>query len=134
MTARVNFAYTDTATGERRESTTDVHLLAPWAVQAGLSRGVALVDEFLTLRRAAAAHLFENDQETAYQLTRDLQHRFARLDDPALAPERQLIANVHRTFAQLSGHGTGNGERYAPETAVPAPVPVDDLTGLPTRS
>jgi Ca-activated chloride channel family protein len=131
--ASVEFSYTVPNQTEGSRTTTDVPLLEPSESQLGLVRGHALIDEYLTLRRAAAAHLFDNDQQTAWQLTHDLKKRFAALKDPALAPEQTLIANVHRTFAFLAGRGT-EIEQVATESPRLPTAEVDPLTGLPERS
>lgn len=139
--AQIDFSYSETEAGRTVRAQSDVRLQHPRDLQAGLTRGRALVDEFLTLRRAASAHLFDNDQETAFQLTADLVRRLERIDDPALDPERTLAANVHQTFAELSGNTVelicGLSIEVIDEVdddGMPhREVPVDNLTGLPSR-
>lgn len=79
-------------------------LLSPTPATAGLSRGVLLVDEYLTLKRATQAHFFANDQEAAFRLMSGLHHRFAAVRDRDLESEKKLVRDLHDSFALLSGH------------------------------
>lgn len=104
--ATVDFSYRDARDDRRVTATAACRLLAPRDLPAGLARGAHLVDQYLTFKHAARLHLLENDQESAYQLMHGL---LARLEagaatDAALAPERDLVREVHNTLALLSGH------------------------------
>lgn len=101
--AHIEFSYDDATTQRREQSTAQTVLVPERHAQLGLTRGRLLVDEFLTLRQAASAHLFENDQETAWRLVHDLRSRLARNSDRSLDPERELVRNLHNTFAFLAG-------------------------------
>ena len=102
--AQVDLGYTSASDGRRVAGRETCRLLAPSEVQVGLSRGAMLVDEYLTLKKAASVHLFDNDQETAFRLVSGLLKRFSAAKDATLAPELKLIADVHGTLALLSGH------------------------------
>lgn len=101
--ANIEFSYDDANTQRREQSTAHTVLVSERRAQLGLTRGRLLVDEFLTLRRAASAHLFDNDQETAWRLLHDLRSRLAKNHDKSLSPERELVRNLHNTFAFLAG-------------------------------
>ncbi len=121
--ARIDFQYRDARDGAPVSAASPCRLLAPDAVQAGLSRGACLVDQYLTLKKAAQVHLFENDQETAYRLVHGLLTRLQTNSDADLAPELKLVRDLHNTLAFLSGH-TGEIE---PETAG---LPASPLIGV----
>jgi Ca-activated chloride channel family protein len=75
-----------------------------------LALGHALIDEYLSLRAATAAHYIENDQSEAYALVRDLYRRLSvaqpRTVRRDLAGERQTVAGLLDRVAFLSGHGS----------------------------
>jgi Ca-activated chloride channel family protein len=102
--AQVDLGYTGATDGRRVTSRESCRLLGPQDMQLGLSRGAMLVDEYLTLKKAASVHLFDNDQERAFRLVNGLLARLGAADDAALAPELKLVADVHGTLALLSGH------------------------------
>lgn len=104
--ATIGFSYRDARDAAAVSATSACSLLAPEMVQAGLSRGLRLVDEYLTLEKAAQVHLFENNQETAFRLTRGLLARLttATAADADLRRECDLVRDVHNTLALLAGH------------------------------
>lgn len=102
--AQVDLGYTSAADGRRVNGRETCRLLAGRDLQAGLTRGAVLVDEYLTLKKASSVHLFDNDQERAFRLVDGLLSRLGAAKDPALAPEIKLVADVHGTLALLSGH------------------------------
>ena len=75
-----------------------------------LALGHALIDEYLSLRAATAAHHIENDQGEAYALVRDLYKRLSvaqpRTVRRGLANERETVAGLLDSVAFLSGHGS----------------------------
>jgi Ca-activated chloride channel family protein len=91
----------------------------------GLSRGVVLVDELTTLKKATALHHEANDQESAWRLLHDLSRRMASEADPELASEVELVEGLRRTLALLAGR--------AGEAPTVTRVVVDPITGLPSR-
>ncbi len=76
----------------------------PTHPEAGLIRGMKLVDEYTVLKAATALHHEKNDQEGAWQLVHALAGSQAGDTDPDLANERALIARLDQTLALLSGH------------------------------
>jgi Ca-activated chloride channel family protein len=104
--AQVEFSYREVASGERRSGQVACRFLPPAEVQAGLSRGIRLVDEYLTLKQAAQLHLIVNDQERAFRLASGLLARFSAVRDPALAKERDLVREFHNNLAFLAGHAS----------------------------
>jgi Ca-activated chloride channel family protein len=70
--------------------------------------GRALVDEYLSLRAATAAHHLENDQQAAYEIVRALDQRLAVADARAirreLSAERETVGVLLEKLAFLSGH------------------------------
>jgi Ca-activated chloride channel family protein len=93
--------------------------------QEGLSRGVVLVDELTTLKKATALHHEANDQESAWRLLHELSQRMAHAPDPELASERELVDGLRQTLARLAGR--------AGEAPTVTSVAVDPVTGLPSR-
>ncbi len=87
----------------------------------GLARGRLLVDEITTLKKAAALHLEQNDQEGAWRLVRALTKRFAESRVPGLEKELETLAQLDKTLTRLSGH---KGES-------PMAIARDPVTGLP---
>jgi len=72
--------------------------------------GHALIDEYLSLRAATAAHHMKNDQDEAYAIVRDLYNRLSVAEPRAvrrgLAGERESVAGLLDQIAFLSGHGS----------------------------
>jgi Ca-activated chloride channel family protein len=93
---------------------------APGAAAASdaLALGHALIDEYLSLRAATAAHHIANDQDEAYAIVRDLYRRLdveSRTLRRSLAPERDTVAALLDKVAFLSGHGSEvSGELGSP--------------------
>jgi Ca-activated chloride channel family protein len=84
---------------------------APAAVPSdALALGHALIDEYLSLRAATAAHHIENDQDEAYAIVRDLYKRLSvvqpRTVRRGLTSERETVAGLLDQVAVLSGHGS----------------------------
>lgn len=81
-----------------------------------LALGHALVDEYLSLRAATAAHHIENDQHRAYAIVRDLHDRLeaieARALRRALAPEQKTVAALLEKLAYLSGRTSEVSRNY----------------------
>jgi Ca-activated chloride channel family protein len=75
-----------------------------------LALGHMLIDEYLSLRAATAAHHIENDQDEAYAIVRDLYQRLSvaqpRSVRRGLASERETVAGLLDQVAMLSGHGS----------------------------
>ena len=96
------------------ESASESGSLTVGAPAAGPSEAVALghalIDEYLSLRAATAAHHVKNDQDEAYAILRDLYNRLSVAQPRAirrgLASERESVAGLLDTVAFLSGHGT----------------------------
>lgn len=117
----VSLAYT--LRGGRRVAAEADFLVTPaGAAPVGLTRGALLVEEVTVLKQATALHHQQNDQEGAWRLVAGLSARLGADPDPALDPERELVAALEQTLARLSGH------RGEPSTARRDPV-----TGLPRR-
>ncbi len=74
------------------------------AVPLGLARGIMLIDEITTLKKATGLHLQKNDQAKAYKLVRLLKARFDQSKLTGLDKERKLINKLHGTLQHLSGH------------------------------
>jgi Ca-activated chloride channel homolog len=75
-----------------------------------LTLGHTLIDEYLSLRAATAAHHIANDQDEAYAIVRDLHHRLESIESRtlrrSLASERETVAALLDKVAFLSGHGS----------------------------
>lgn len=119
--ARVAVDYA-TRSGAREPSTLDMTVAPLATAGAGLTRGVLLVDEVTTLKKATALHHEQNDQEGAYQLVHALASNFRGLVDPDLAEERLLVLALEATLGKLSGHQGEPGPGVAAR---------DPVTGLP---
>jgi Ca-activated chloride channel family protein len=93
---------------------------APAAASSdGLTLGHALIDEYLSLRAAAAAHHIANDDEQAYTIVRGLYDRLSSVESKALrrdiSAERATVAVLLHKVAFLSGHGSEvSGELGSP--------------------
>ncbi len=109
--------------GERATATTTVRASRPGRGDEGLTRGVALVDEVTTLKRATALHHHDNDQDAAWQAVHALRLRLDASPDPELRSERELVATLDATLARLAGRA-GEGPAPSPER--------DRVSGLPT--
>ena len=115
--AHVDFSYLTANENRPVQARAKTRILRPGQVQAGLSRGRLLVDEFLTLRRATTAHVIENDQETAWRLVDGLRNRLHQSGDASLEPERQLVDEIHQSLAFLAGRSASDNP-----TAKPSPL------------
>lgn len=141
--AEVTYRYRGVADSTPTTGMAECRLVRPTAATAGLSRGIALVDEYLTLKRAAQAHLLENNQEAAFQLVNGLRQRLAASSDRHLGSERKLVGEMYKTLAALSGHASeipehasaNSWRRHSADDAVGSgkPVELDSLSGLPAR-
>lgn len=108
--------------GQRFQGAADFRVLGG-PLPAGLSRGKLLVEEVTTLKKAAALHHEQNDQEGAYRLVHGLRSTLEADRDPEMEPERLLVGKLDETLSKLSGHqGEGNVLTQR-----------DPVTGLPTR-
>jgi Ca-activated chloride channel family protein len=80
------------------------------AASDALTLGHALIDEYLSLRAATAAHHIANDQDEAYAIVRGLYRRLEAVDSRALrrglTAERETVAALLDKLAFLSGHGS----------------------------
>jgi hypothetical protein len=121
--AYVDFNYEDVQDHEKISDRSTCRLLGRENVQVGLTRGKHLVDEYLTLKKAAQVHLFENNQQRAFELVNGLFGRLQRAGDPALDPERELVGNINQSLALLSGN-VGAVESADPKKGDPAIVGV----------
>ena len=91
------------------------------ALPMGLARGRLLVDEITTLRKAAALHLEQNDQEGAFKRVRALRQRFVQSGVSGLEAELETLTKLDETLTRLSGH---QGE-------APMAIARDPVSGLP---
>lgn len=73
---------------------------------AGMQLGHLLVDEFTALHRATSEHYFNNDQEKAYQIIRELNARITQSPLEEAKGEVPLTSALEDRFAFLSGHGS----------------------------
>lgn len=87
----------------------------------GLARGALLVDQITAMKKAAALHLHDNDQEGAWRLVHALRRRFEVAEVPGLAEELAVIAKLDETLTRLSGHQGEGG----------AAIARDPISGLP---
>jgi Ca-activated chloride channel family protein len=131
--ADVKFSYRQAVDNARIAGHATCRFIPAASAPIGLTRGTALVDEYLTLKKAAQLHLFANDQEAAFRLVDGLRIRLDTTHDRDLAPERKLVRNLHATLQRLSGHGAEAPERTEPNGATQMAPEVDDLSGLPIR-
>lgn len=104
--ADVSYSYREVVSRERRSGQAACRFVPPADMQAGLSRGIHLIDQYLTLKKAAQLHHLSNDPERAFQLASGLLARFSAVRDPALAKERDLVREFHNNLAFLSGHAS----------------------------
>ena len=101
--ASVELVYVDTG-NQRRSDRASFELVPPERVPLGLARGMLLVDEITTLKRASLLHGQQNKTEEAYRLVRALSKKFRDSRVTGLDKERELVAVAHRTLTKLSGH------------------------------
>jgi Ca-activated chloride channel homolog len=114
-------AYTDTQ--HRKMSDRLTFALDAGDVPLGLARGMLLVDEITTLKRASVLHGEKNDTERAFQLVHALRKKLADTRVSGLEKELALVERLDSTLTRLSGH---QGE--------PARVSRRDvLTGMPAE-
>jgi hypothetical protein len=104
--AEVAFSYREVVSRERRSGQDACRFVPVEEVQAGLSRGIPLVDQYLTLKQAAQLHHLANDSERAFRLASGLLSRFSALRDPDLTKERDLIREFHNNLAFLTGRSS----------------------------
>jgi len=119
--ADISLAY-EPRDGTAVHTVSEAPVVRPGVGDTGLPRGAALVDMATTLRRAAALHHRDNDQEGAWQLVHGLAGRLAAIDDTDLDPERELVDQLEDTLATLAGR---QGERPVARHGR------DEFTGLP---
>jgi Ca-activated chloride channel family protein len=120
--AQVEFGYIDAQDGTRVSDNASCRLLSPDEPQVGLTRGAHLVDEYLTLKKVAQVHLFDNNQNKAFKLANDLLGRLGASRDPDLEPELELVRDINNTLARLSGN-LGSIESHDGT--------IDPISGLP---
>lgn len=120
--ATVNLAYSARDGGRERQSSVARVVDRPGAGDEGLTRGAALVDTFTTLRDAAG-RAAAGDDGGALERVSALRSRLERARDPALEPERDLVATLEGNLARRLG-------RPAPTDPVSRRDPV---SGLPVR-
>ena len=114
--------YLDTQKKKHRDQLA-LSVVAPAKAPLGLRRGIMLVDQVTTLRKASILHREKNQTEKAFRLVRALHQRFQRSTDPTLKKERVLVAKLDETLTRLSGH-QGEGPK-------PKPRPRHMVSGLP---
>jgi Ca-activated chloride channel family protein len=150
--ATVAYSYRDASDGKVVRGMADCGVISR-RIPEGLTRGVALVDEYLTVKKATQAHVIDNNQEAAFQLISGLRSRLAAAPDRDLDRERKFVGNLYDTLAQLSGHGSVGShavtamppicpdvegdDRYVSTETLRSqlkPATVDPLTGLPSRA
>lgn len=112
-----------TMAGRHEPSTVAMTVATSGTAGKGLERGLLLVDQLTTLKKATALHHEHNDQEGAFQLVHSLASSFRHNEDPDLAGERALVLKLEETLGRLSGH-QGEGATMAVR---------DPVTGLPLR-
>lgn len=115
----------DPLRGPRTMMATPVRVVVPGPGDEGLTRGVRLVDELTTLKRATALHHEQNDQDGAWQLVHGLAGRLSAQADPELASEVALVSALEQTLRALSGR--------AGEPAGWTSTARDPVTGLPRQ-
>ncbi len=115
----------DTVSGDHKRDNVSLKVVRPGRASSGLTRGLLLVNQVTSLKKATAAHHEQNDQETAYQTVRALASLYRSSFDPELATERELVFKLEQTLAEMSGH---HGE-----TGVSAQN-INRVTGLPIHS
>ncbi|MEZ4219520.1 MAG: VWA domain-containing protein [Polyangiaceae bacterium] len=101
--ADVQLTYVDTQK-RRNSDQLSFPLLAKAKMPLGLARGMLLVDEVTTLKKASILHGQQNKTEEAYQLVRALHKRMNDAHDGSLAKELELVATLNKTLTRLSGH------------------------------
>jgi Ca-activated chloride channel family protein len=120
---QVQLRYEDASGGKTHKADAAFAVVDRKSAGLGLTRGELLTDMATSLRRATTLHHDHNDQEGAYQLVRALGTRLGRAQDPELARELELVAQLEDTLAKASGH---HGEHASAVT-------IDPITGLPPR-
>lgn len=65
----------------------------------GLVRGEALIDEYISLKRATTLYHEDGDTEQAYEIVRSLSNRFREVRDSEIKPEHKLIKEIERNLA-----------------------------------
>lgn len=75
----------------------------PSEASIGLVRGVALVDEYISLKKATSLYHDNGDSQQAYQIVQALAERFRNLGDAEIKPERKLIKEIEKNLAIVAG-------------------------------
>lgn len=65
----------------------------------GLIRGEALVDEYVSLRKATTLYHEEGDTQQAYEIVKALSDRFRKNKDPEIKAEKKLIKEIEQNLA-----------------------------------
>jgi Ca-activated chloride channel family protein len=105
----LDVAHTYVPLGERVPETGSLVVGGPaGAPSEALALGRALVDEYLSLRAATAAHHIDNDQQRAFEIVRDLDRRLTLADERTrrseLTEERETVGMLLEKLAFLSGN------------------------------
>ncbi|MBN2341863.1 MAG: VWA domain-containing protein [Deltaproteobacteria bacterium] len=118
---RVQVTYTGTDQ-KKYQSQVVFRLAKPSAISSGLSRGLLLVNQITSIRKAASLHHEKNDQAAAYRVIKNLASLFRYNTDEELSNEKELVFALENTLAKMSGH---HGE--------PAHNHTNPVTGLPAN-
>ncbi|MDQ8203563.1 VWA domain-containing protein [Pelagicoccus sp. SDUM812003] len=68
----------------------------------GLRRGEALIDEYISLKKATTLYHEQGDVERAYRIVSNLADRFQNHNDNEIRPEKKLIKEIEKNLAIVS--------------------------------
>ena len=100
--------YTEAGAEAASSTEVEVKLLPVRKAGKGLTRGVHLVNTYQSLHAAMTAHYFDNDQSKALSLIKAVDQQLATTHDHSLRKEKELVRDVRKTLAQLSGHASNS--------------------------
>lgn len=104
--ASVSVAYENPVVASRTRQSFEFISVDRQDASLGLQRGELLINEYISLKKATAAHHLDNDQESAYQIMSTLANLLRSAGDPALDAERELVEQLEARLALLSGHSS----------------------------
>ncbi|MDQ8181915.1 VWA domain-containing protein [Pelagicoccus sp. SDUM812005] len=68
----------------------------------GLVRGEALIDQYVSLKKATTLYHEKGDTAQAYEIVRDLSQRFRELRDSEIKPEQKLIKEIEKSLSIIA--------------------------------
>lgn len=101
--AKVELSYREQGSKRLTSQSFEFRLVDRSGASLGLTRGENLINQYLSLRAASEAHHNRNDQETAYEILRELSSLLKSSGDSDLEAEIELVSQLENKLALLSG-------------------------------